>query len=160
MLWTFCILVLHLGSEFTLIHMQASVIKLMCAFLFIAAIKEILMSQWIKLLHARWSKPEIKHKFKILEIIICFIGEDLIQVWLQYFYFEKNRFDQSKTFYVNVENRSKNLVNGWDGHDSKPGPWNTHLLVHFSDWDDLKSSMILKESERFFRIQSLTRQQW
>ena len=99
---------LHLRSEYILIHMPASVIKLMCAFLFIAALKDILMSWFVKLLHKHGPelKPNIEHKFKILEIMTCFILEDLFQVWLQYFYFEKYRFEQSKTFYVNAGNRS------------------------------------------------------
>ena len=99
---------LHLGSEYILIHMPSSVIKLMCAFLFIAAVKDILMSWFIKLLHEDSAKPDanIEHKFKILEVMTCFLLEDLFQVWLQYFYFEKYRFEQSKTFYVNAGNRS------------------------------------------------------
>ena len=99
---------LHLGSEYTLVHMPASVIKLMCAFLFIAALKDIFIGWLIKLLHRDGAQPkiEIEHKFKIIAIMICFIGEDLFQVWLQYFYFEKYRFEQSKVFYVNAGNRS------------------------------------------------------
>ena len=80
----------------------------MCAFLFIAALKDILMSWFIKLLHNHGPQPDanIEHKFKILEVMACFLLEDLFQVWLQYFYFEKYRFEQSKTFYVNAGNRS------------------------------------------------------
>ena len=99
---------LHLGNEYILVHMPASVIKLMCAFLFIAALKDILMSWFIKRLHRDGAqlKIEIEHEFKIIAIMICFIGEDLFQVWLQYFYFEKYRFEQTTTFYVNAGNRS------------------------------------------------------
>ena len=110
---------LHLGSENILIHMPPSVIKLMCAFLFIAALKDILISWFIKFLHNDGARPnpEKEHEFKIITIMICFIGEDLFQVWLQYFYFEKYRFEQSKMFYVNAGNRSINPVSGRDGHD-------------------------------------------
>ena len=99
---------LYLGNEYILVHMPASVIKLMCAFLFIAALKDILMSWFIKRLHNHGPEPDanIEHVFKILEIITCFILEDLFQVWLQYFYFEKYRFEQTTTFYVNAGNRS------------------------------------------------------
>ena len=99
---------LYIGNEYILVHMPASVIKLMCAFLFIAALKDILMSWFIKRLynHGPELKPNIEHKFKILEIMTCFIMEDLFQVWLQYFYFEKYRFEQTITFYVNAGNRS------------------------------------------------------
>ena len=102
---------LHLGSEYILVHMPASVIKLMCAFLFIAALKDILMGWFIKLLHEDGAKPKpnIEHKFKFFEIMTCFIMEDLFQVWLQYFYFEKYRFEQSKTFYVNAGNRFRTI---------------------------------------------------
>ena len=107
---------LHLGSEYILVHMPPSVIKLMCAFLFIAALKDILISWFIKFLHNDGAQPtpEIEHKFKISAIMICFIGEDLFQVWLQYFYFEKYRFEQSKMFYVNAGNRSINPVSDRD----------------------------------------------
>ena len=99
---------LYLGNEYILVHMPASVIKLMCAFLFIAALKDILMSWFIKRLHNHGPEltPNIEHTFKILEIITCFLLEDLFQVWLQYFYFEKYRFEQTTTFYVNAGNRS------------------------------------------------------
>ena len=99
---------LHLGSEYILVHMPPSVIKLMCAFLFIAALKDILISWLIKFLHNDGARPdpEKEHEFKILEIMTCFIMEDLFQVWLQYFYFEKYRFEQTITFYVNAGNRS------------------------------------------------------
>ena len=102
---------LKLGNENILVHMPASVIKLMCAFLFIAALKDILMSWFIKRLHNHGPEPDanIEHVFKILEIITCFILEDLFQVWLQYFYFEKYRFEQTTTFYVNAGNRSFSL---------------------------------------------------
>ena len=98
---------LHLGSEYTLVHMPAPVLKLMCAFLFIAALKDIFIGWLIKLLYEDGAKPkiEIQHKHKFNSILICFIGEDLFQVWLQYFYFEKYRFEQSKMFYVNAGNR-------------------------------------------------------
>ena len=110
---------LHLGNEYILIHMPASMINLMCAFLFIAALKDIFNVWLIKLLHDDGAQPtpEIEHKFKVYSIMICFIGEDLFQVWLQYFYFEKYRFEQSKMFYVNAGNRSINPVSGRDGHD-------------------------------------------
>lgn len=110
---------LHLGNEYILIHMPASVIKLMCAFLFIAALKDIFIVWLIKLLHDDGAEPnpEKEHECKIGAIMICFIGEDLFQVWLQYFYFEKYRFEQSKMFYVNAGNRSINPVSGRDGHD-------------------------------------------
>ena len=99
---------LYIGNEYILVHMPASVIKLMCAFLFIAALKDFLMSWFIKRLHNHGAelKPNLEHKFKILEIMTCFIMEDLFQVWLQYFYFEKYRFEQTITFYVNAGNRS------------------------------------------------------
>ena len=100
---------LHLGNEYILVHMpEMPVIKLMCAFLFIAALKDILMSWVIKRLHNHGPEPtpNIEHTLKILEIITCFLLEDLFQVWLQYFYFEKYRFEQTTTFYVNAGNRS------------------------------------------------------
>ena len=99
---------LKLGNENILVHMPASVIKLMCAFLFIAALKDILMSWFIKRLLNNGPEPDadIEHTFKIFEIMTCFIMEDLFQVWLQYFYFEKYRFEQTTTFYVNAGNRS------------------------------------------------------
>ena len=99
---------LHLGSEYILVHMPPSVIKLMCAFLFIAALKDVIISWFIKRLHNHGPKLDVhlEHKFKILEIMTCFIMEDLFQVWLQYFYFEKYRFEQSTTFYVNAGNCS------------------------------------------------------
>ena len=100
---------LHLRSEYIMIHMPASVIKLMCAFLFIAAPKDIPIGWLIKRLHKDGAQPtpDTEHEFKIFEIMTCFIMEDLFQVWLQYFYFEKYRFEQSKTFYVNAGNRSR-----------------------------------------------------
>ena len=100
---------LHLGNEYILVHMpEMPVIKLMCAFLFIAALKDILMSWFIKRLLNDGPEPDadIEHTFKIFEIMTCFILEDLFQVWLQYFYFEKYRFEQTTTFYVNAGNRS------------------------------------------------------
>ena len=99
---------LYLGNEYILVHMPALVIKLMCAFLFIAALKDILMSWFIKRLLNDGPEPDadIEHTFKIFEIMTCFILEDLFQVWLQYFYFEKYRFEQTTTFYVNAGNRS------------------------------------------------------
>ena len=54
-------------------------------------------------------KVDDRNKFKILEVMACFLLEDLFQVWLQYFYFEKYRFEQSKTFYVNAGNRSRTI---------------------------------------------------
>ena len=88
--------------------MPASVIKLMCAFLYIAALKDFLMSWFIKRLLNNGPEPDddTAHTFKIFEIMTCFIMEDLFQVWLQYFYFEKYRFEQTITFYVNAGNRS------------------------------------------------------
>ena len=102
---------LYLGNEYILVHMPASVIKLMCAFLFIAALKDIHMSWFIKRLYNHGPEPNanIEHDFKVLEIITSFIMEDLFQAWLQYFYFEKNRFEQSKIFYVNAGNRSRTI---------------------------------------------------
>ena len=98
---------LYLGNEYILVHMPDLVIKLMCAFLFIAALKDILMSWFIKRLLNNGPEPDadIEHTFKIFEIMTCFILEDLFQVWLQYFYFEKYRFEQTTTFYVNAGNR-------------------------------------------------------
>ena len=51
---------LHLGSEYTLVHMPAPVLKLMCAFLFIAALKDILIGWLIKLLHEDGAQPKIE----------------------------------------------------------------------------------------------------
>ena len=83
----------------------------MCGFLFIAALKDILMSWFIKRLykHGPELKTNIEHNFIIREIMTCFILEDLFQVSFQYFYFEKYRFEQSKTFYVNAGNRSRTI---------------------------------------------------
>ena len=62
---------LKLGNENILVHMPASVIKLMCAFLFIAALKDILMSWFIKRLLNNGPEPDadIEHTFKIFEIM-------------------------------------------------------------------------------------------
>ena len=103
---------LHLGNEYIIVHMPPSVIKLMCAFLFIAALKDIVISWFIKRLHNHGPtlKVHLEYKFKILEIMTCFLLEDLFQVWLQYFYFEKYRFEQSITFYVNAGNCSNHKI--------------------------------------------------
>ena len=62
---------LYLGNEYILVHMPGSVIKLMCAFLFIAALKDILMSWFIKRLLNNGPEPDadIEHTFKIFEIM-------------------------------------------------------------------------------------------
>ena len=108
---------LYLGNEYILVHMPASVIKLMCAFLFIAALKDFLMSWFIKRLLNNGAEPDddTMHTFKIFEIMTCFIMEDLFQVWLQYFYFEKYRFEQTITFYVNAGNRSFSMLGFYAG---------------------------------------------
>ena len=84
--------------------MDPAVIRSMCAFIYIAIFKDVLIGGYMHMLYDEDIKPSQTSQglFKAAETVTSFLFEDCAQVGLQYFYFEKYRFRTSITIYINA----------------------------------------------------------
>ena len=79
--------------------MDPAVIRAMCAFIYIAIFKDVLIGGYMHMLYEENIKPSQTSQglFKAAETVTSFLFEDC-----QYFYFEKYRFRTSITIYINA----------------------------------------------------------